>query len=95
MKRHIGMGMAVLGLLVLAGCSSSKPTAEELMFFDLPQPVQKTVGEHFPRARMESIERLTWKDGVTWYRITLTYHGATRTILLTPEGETPKEQLKK
>lgn len=76
--------------LAVSGCSSGKPTTQEILFWDLPQPVQNTVGQRFPRAHMETVERLTWKDGVTWYRISFTYRGASRTILLTPEGETPE-----
>lgn len=89
MNRRVALSSLVLGLVLLSGCSSNKPKAEAIMFWDLPQPVQKTFGERFPRAKLDTVERLTWKDGVTWYRLSFTFRGATREILLTAEGETP------
>lgn len=90
MKRVAISVMTVFVMIAAAGCSSSKPVAKEVMFLDLPEPVQKTFGERFPRAKLESIQKLTWKDGVTWYQFEFTNMGASRKIFLTQDGQTPK-----
>lgn len=85
MNRHLPLILMAL-LLTVAGCSSSKPKSEDILFWDLPAPVQKYMGDYFAGARISTISRLTWKDGVTWYRIDFTYSGGDRSILMTPEG---------
>ncbi len=89
MRRIAVLAVLIVMMLSAAGCQSSKPRSEDVMFLELPAPVQNTFGERFPRAKMESIQKLTWKDGVTWYQFNFTVAGASRKVFLTSDGQSP------
>jgi len=95
MKRSFQSWSALImltGCLAICSCASDGAKREDVMFWDLPAPVQKTFGERFPGAHLDYIQRLTWKDGIVWYELSFTFHEASRKILLTSEGQTPDKK---